>query len=200
MTPAGRGRAAPAERGPRRAAGHGGTPCGGSAHRPDSLRLMTAPLFSGRARRSVAALGAVSAGLLLLSACDKPTPLATVTVGTTTVSAEAACNDGKELSMDKVQECLTNLKDAKAVEYARGDTLRLGVEPEVVEDGKKWQAVLDGQPITEPSSNTYRSFPGADVFATGGQGEAPTSKKLAFVQVGEDGKPLSVWSFNLKLK
>ncbi|MGP3687703.1 DUF2771 domain-containing protein [Streptomyces sp. IBSNAI002] len=162
---------------------------------------MTAPLFSGRARRSVAALGAVSAGLLLLSACDKPTPLATVTVGTSSVSAEAACHGGAEpLSMDKVQDCLTNLKDAKTVEYARGDTLRLGVEPDVVEDGKKWQAVLDGQPITEPSSNTYRSFPGADVFATGGQGEAPASKKLAFVQVGEDGKPLSVWTFNLKLK
>ncbi|MEU9374805.1 DUF2771 domain-containing protein [Streptomyces sp. NPDC048255] len=161
---------------------------------------MTAPLFSGRARRSVAALGAVSAGLLLLSACDKPTPLATVTVGTSSVSAESACHDATELSTDKVQECLTNLKDAKSVDYARGDTLRLGVEPDVVEDGKKWQAVLDGQPITEPSSNTYRSFPGADVFATGGQGEAPSSKKLAIVQVAEDGKPLAVWSFNLKLK
>ncbi|MEU9110171.1 DUF2771 domain-containing protein [Streptomyces xanthophaeus] len=161
---------------------------------------MTAPLFSGRARRSVAALGAVSAGLLLLSACDKPTPLATVTVGTSSVSAESACHDGTELSTDKVQECLSGLKNAKTIDYARGDTLRLGVEPEVVEDGKKWQAVLDGQPITEPSSNTYRSFPGADVFATGGQGEAPASKKLAIVQVAEDGKPLSVWSFNLKLK
>ncbi|MFE2170022.1 DUF2771 domain-containing protein [Streptomyces sp. NPDC059447] len=162
---------------------------------------MTAPLFSGRARRSVAALGAVSAGLLLLSACDKPTPLATVTVGTSSVSAEAACHSGGEpLSMDKVQECLTGLKDAKTIEYGRGDTLRLGVEPEVVADGKKWSAILDGQPITEPSSNTYRSFPGADVFATGGQGEAPSSKKLAFLQTGEDGKPLAVWTFNLKLK
>ncbi|MFD3545294.1 DUF2771 domain-containing protein [Streptomyces sp. NPDC058655] len=160
---------------------------------------MTAPLFSGRARRSVAALGAVSAGLLLLSACDKPTPLATVTVGTASVSAEAACHDGTELSMEKVQGCLTDLKDAKTVEYRRGDTLRLGVEPEVVEGGKQWQAVLDGQPITEPSSNTYRSFPGADVFATGGEGTAPESKKLSFVQVSEEGKPLAVWAFNLKL-
>ncbi|MEU3723952.1 DUF2771 domain-containing protein [Streptomyces sp. NPDC031705] len=164
---------------------------------------MTAPLFPGRARRSVAALGAVSAGLLLLSACanDKPTPLATVTVGSTSVSAESECRaDGKDLSMDRVQECLTDLKDAKTIDYGRGDTLRLGVEPEIVEDGKKWQAVLDGQPITEPSANTYRSFQGADVFATGGQGEAPQSKMLGFVQVGEDGKPLAVWSFKLKLK
>ncbi|MEU8775056.1 DUF2771 domain-containing protein [Streptomyces sp. NPDC048606] len=163
---------------------------------------MTAPLFPGRARRSVAALGAVSAGLLLLSACDKPTPLATVTVGSSSVSSEAECRPeaGKDLAMDRLQECLTGLKDAKTVEYGRGDTLRLGVEPDVVEDGKKWQAVLDGQPITEPSSNTYRSFQGADVFATGGQGEAPASKMLGFVQVGADGKPLAVWSFKLKLK
>ncbi|MFE2289124.1 DUF2771 domain-containing protein [Streptomyces sp. NPDC059443] len=162
---------------------------------------MTAPLFSGRARRSVAALGAVSAGLLLLSACDKPTPLATVTVGSSSVSAQAACvGDGKELTTDKVQECFSEAKDAKSIEYARGDTLRLGVEPDVVKDGKKWQAVLDGQPITEPSANTYRSFPGADVFSTGGQGEAPASKKLNIVQVGEDGKPLAVWAFTLKLK
>ncbi|WP_329381254.1 DUF2771 domain-containing protein [Streptomyces sp. NBC_01351] len=162
---------------------------------------MTAPLFSGRARRSVAALGAVSAGLLLLSACDKPTPLATVTVGTSSVSAESECHSAKEpLSIERVQECVTDLKDAKTIEYGRGDTLRLGVEPDVVEDGKRWSAILDGQPITEPSSNTYRSFPGADVFATGGQGEAPTSKKLAILQIAEDGKPLAVWSFNLKLK
>jgi hypothetical protein len=163
---------------------------------------MTAPLISGRGRRSVAALGAVSAGLLLLSACDKPTPLATVTVGTSSVSTEAAsgCSDAKELSLDKVQECITELKDAKTIDYGRGDTLRLGVEPEVVEDGKRWQAVLDGSPITEPSANTYRSFPGADIFATGGQGEAPSSKKLSIVQIGADGKPLAVWAFHVKLK
>ncbi len=161
---------------------------------------MTAPLISGKGRRSVAALGAVSAGLLLLSACDKPTPLATVTVGSSSVSVEAACSDENELSMDKVQECLTEMKDAKTIDYGRGDTLRLGVEPDVVEDGKRWQAVLDGQPITEPSSNTYRSFPGADIFATGGQGEAPSSKKLNIVQVAADGKPLAVWAFNVKLK
>ncbi|MEU6867469.1 DUF2771 domain-containing protein [Streptomyces sp. NPDC046876] len=161
---------------------------------------MTAPLISGKGRRSVAALGAVSAGLLLLSACDKPTPLATVTVGSSSVSAEAACSDEQELSMDKVQECLTDIKNAKTIDYGRGDTLRLGVEPDVVEGGKRWQAVLDGQPITEPSANTYRSFPGADIFATGGQGEAPSSKKLNIVQVGADGKPLAVWAFNVKLK
>ncbi|GHB42945.1 lipoprotein [Streptomyces cirratus] len=165
---------------------------------------MTAPLIPGRARRSVAALGAVSAGLLLVSACDnaKPTPLTTVTIGSSTVSSQAACRPakGEDLSIEKVQACLANVKDAKTIEYGRGDTLRLGVEPAVVEDDKKWQAVLDGQPITEPSANTYRSFAGADVFATGGQGEAPASKMLGFVQVGPDGKPLAVWTYKVKLK
>ncbi|MER7758798.1 DUF2771 domain-containing protein [Streptomyces sp. NPDC097619] len=164
---------------------------------------MTAQLFSGRGRRSVAALGAVSAGLLLLSACDKPTPLATVTVGSSSVSSEAACTKDKnadQLPAEKVQECINSLKAAKSIEYARGDTLRLGIEPTALEHGNQWQAVLDGQPITEPSDNTYRSFPGADVFATGGQGQAPESKKLAFVQLSKDGKPLSIWSFTLKLK
>ncbi|HBF81590.1 MAG TPA: DUF2771 domain-containing protein, partial [Streptomyces sp.] len=42
---------------------------------------MTVAFFSGKGRRIGVALGAVSAGLLVLSACDKPTPLATVTVG-----------------------------------------------------------------------------------------------------------------------
>ncbi|MEV7615829.1 DUF2771 domain-containing protein [Streptomyces sp. NPDC089799] len=163
---------------------------------------MTAPLISGRARRSVAALGAVSAGLLVLSACDKPTPLATVTVGTSSVSTEALCAGakGKDLPLERVQECLTDVKGAKTIEYGRGDTLRLGVEPDVVEDGKRWQAVLDGQPIIDPSSNTYRSFPNVDIFATGGQGEAPASRRLSIVQLSEDSKPLAVWSYQLKLK
>ncbi|MER5935412.1 DUF2771 domain-containing protein [Streptomyces sp. NPDC002054] len=164
---------------------------------------MTAPLIPGRARRSVAALGAVSAGLLLLSACDKPTPLATVTVGSSSVSTEAACRPAKgekDMPIDEVQKCLADIKKAKTIEYGRGDTLRLGVEPEIVEHGSTWQPVLDGQPITDQSGNTYRSFPNVDIFATGGQGETPASKLLNIVQFTKDGKPQAVWSYNLKLK
>ena len=59
---------------------------------------MTVPFFSGKSRRIGVALGAVSAGLLVLSACDKPTPLATVTVGDNSVHTEASCyNDGNAL-------------------------------------------------------------------------------------------------------
>ncbi|MGW3730118.1 DUF2771 domain-containing protein, partial [Streptomyces sp. NPDC000851] len=38
-----------------------------------------------RRRRAVAAAGAVSAGLLVLSACDKPSPMSTITVGSSSV-------------------------------------------------------------------------------------------------------------------
>ena len=41
-------------------------------------------------RRAAATIGAISLGLVALTACDKPTAQATVTVGTRTVTAEAA--------------------------------------------------------------------------------------------------------------
>ncbi|GAA0627207.1 DUF2771 domain-containing protein [Streptomyces crystallinus] len=160
---------------------------------------MTASFTSGKARRAGIALGAVSVGLLVLSACDKPTPLATVTVGTTSVNAEAACRgDGKPLTDEKLTTCLSNVKTSKTIKYSPGSTLRLGVDPDVVEHGDKWVAVLDGNPITEPSNKTYRSFPNADVFATGGQGAAPKTKKINIIQVNDANKPKSVWSFTLK--
>ncbi|MEV6649112.1 DUF2771 domain-containing protein [Streptomyces sp. NPDC051219] len=165
---------------------------------------MTAPLFSGKGRRTAAALGAVSAGLLVLSACDKPTPLATVTVGTTTVTSEAACHsgDGKGLSNEKLQECIEGLKTSKTVKYSPGTTLRIGVEPEVVEDGRKWIAALDGQPITDQSNKTYRSFPGVDFFGTGGQGAPAKSRKISIIQFSDKGaskgKAEAVWNFKLE--
>ncbi|MGW0731313.1 DUF2771 domain-containing protein [Streptomyces sp. NPDC002851] len=163
---------------------------------------MTSLRMTAKGRRTAAALGVASAGLLVLTACgEKPTPLATVTIGTSTVSAEASCEpegDAKALSQNQLQKCLQSAKST-SVNYAAGDTLRLGVEPEVVEGGKKWIAALDGNPITEPSNKTYRSFPNQDVFATGGQGEVQKSKKVNIIQVNESGTPSAVWSFKLKL-
>lgn len=162
---------------------------------------MTSLRMTAKSRRTAAALAAASAGLLALSACEKPTALATVTVGSSSVSAEASCKpegEAKALSEKQLQKCFTGAK-AKSVNYASGDTLRLGVDPEVVEDGKKWIAALDGNPITEPSGNTYRSFPNQDVFATGGQGAVQSAKKVSIIQVNESGTPSAVWSFKLKL-
>ncbi|MFE0201307.1 DUF2771 domain-containing protein, partial [[Kitasatospora] papulosa] len=91
---------------------------------------MTVAFLSGKRRRAAAALGAVSAGLLVLSACDKPTPLATVTVGTTSVHTEAACyNDGRAIKESQIQDCL-NEKAEKSITVAPDDKIRFGVDPE----------------------------------------------------------------------
>ncbi|MDH2389644.1 DUF2771 domain-containing protein [Streptomyces sp. HNM0663] len=161
---------------------------------------MTVAFFSGKRRRAAAALGAVSAGLLTLSACDKPTPLATMTVGSSSVSSEATCKgDGKAIPTDEIEECLADIESAKTLGYERGATLRLGVEPEVVEDGKKWVVTLDGNPITEASDQTYRSFPNADVFSTGGTGAPAKTKTIGIIQFNEKDQPLSIWTFKLDL-
>jgi len=39
-------------------------------------------------RRAATTIGAIGLGLVALTACDKPTPMATVTVGTKSVTAE----------------------------------------------------------------------------------------------------------------
>jgi hypothetical protein len=151
---------------------------------------------SGRGRRIGAALGAVSAGLLVLSACDKPTPLATVTVGTDSVHTEAACyEDGKALSDAKVAECV-EMTAEKSIDMATGDTLRLGTDPEIADTG--WVLYMNGAPaISDPFKKTYRSFTGIDLFASQTGGEAAQSVKLSIIEMDQDQKIKGVWNFEI---
>lgn len=93
---------------------------------------MTAALFSrGKGRRAATAACAVSLGLVALSACDKPTPLATVTVGSETVTAEASdgCyGDGKDLSSAKFKACLSAKPD-KTIKVTPGTRCGSGWTP-----------------------------------------------------------------------
>ena len=60
-------------------------------------------------RRAATTIGAISLGLVALTACDKPTPLATVTVGTRSVTAEAVDKcyaHGKKLPTTIFRACL----------------------------------------------------------------------------------------------
>ncbi|MFJ4920974.1 DUF2771 domain-containing protein [Streptomyces sp. NPDC088725] len=161
---------------------------------------MTVAFFPGRARRAGVVLGAVSAGLLVLSACDKPTPLATVTVGSDSVNTEAACyNDGKPLKDSDAQPCL-NKKATKTIKSASDDTVRIGVDPELADHG--WAIFLDGRPIDpDLTKSTYRSEDGGLFFApnqTTGQ-PAPAKQQLSILQV--DGQKLAgVWNFTLEKK
>ncbi|MWA11896.1 DUF2771 domain-containing protein [Streptomyces sp. BA2] len=152
---------------------------------------------SARRRRSVAALGAVSAGLLVLSACDKPTPLATITVGSNSVNSEASCyNDGEELKQSQLQGCLKDT-DVKSIKVDPDEKVRFGVDPEVAEKG--WTLLMNGQPLTEASKKTYVVIPGSVFFNQQyGGGANSTTVSLLEGGKGSSAKATGLWSFKLK--
>ncbi|MFC8534476.1 DUF2771 domain-containing protein [Streptomyces sp. NPDC057249] len=159
---------------------------------------MTVAFFSGKGRRIGVALGAVSAGLLVLSACDKPTPLATVTVGDNSVSAEAVCyDDGKALKNSEAEKCL-NKEAEKTVEVAMSDTVHFGVDPEIADNG--WTLFIEGQRgEPEPFKKTYRSISGSAFFSSQSQSGEPAPKETQISIVETKGaKVIGIWSFKLK--
>lgn len=155
---------------------------------------MTSQRFVARHRRAVAAVGAVGAGLLVLSACDKPTPLATVTVDRNSVNSEANCyNDGDPLKPTALQGCLKD-KDAKSIKVDPDATVRFGVDPEIADKG--WTLLMNGQPLTDSSKKTYRTVPGSVFFNQqyGASGSATTVTILS----GGNSKAYGLWSFKLE--
>ncbi|MEU3184546.1 DUF2771 domain-containing protein [Streptomyces sp. NPDC006923] len=156
---------------------------------------MTVAFFSGRARRAGVALGAVSAGLLVLAACDKPTPLATVTVGGDSINTEASCyDDGKAIPETDIQPCL-NKKADKTIEIGMDDKVRFGVDPEIADNG--WTLFINGQQAEqEPYKKTYRTIPG-NAFFTSQTGETTSDTQVSIVETS--GKKLTgIWHFEFK--
>lgn len=146
-----------------------------------------------RRRRAVAAAGAVSAGLLVLSACDKPTPIATITVGSTSVSSETNCyNDGDTVSTETLKGCLKD-PDIKSIKVDPDETVRFGVDPKIADNG--WTILLNGQPLTDSSTKTYRTIPGSVFFNA--QYGAQGSSSLVSIKEG-DNSVKGLWSFKLK--
>lgn len=153
-------------------------------------------LGRGKRRRAAAAVGAVALGLVALTACDKPTPLATVTVGSTTVTSEAACyDDGNALGNEKVASCLKE-SAGETVKASMEDKLRFGVDPKIADEG--WTIFINGQPAEqEPNKKTYRTIP-ASAFFAGGQGGGATAKTQVSIVEVSTGKALGVWNFNIE--
>lgn len=151
-----------------------------------------------RRRRAIAAAGAVSAGLLVLSACDKPTPLSTVTVGRSSVSSEATCGgESKNLNTTDLAKCLKD-SDIKSIKVDPDETVRFGVDPKIAD--KRWTILMNGQPLTEDSDKTYRTIPGSVFFNQ--QYGATGNSTLVSIKAG-DGKKngtgvTGLWSFKLK--
>lgn len=148
---------------------------------------------SRRRLRTASALGAVCIGLLALSACQKPTPLTTVTVNGDSVHTQAVCyNDGKALPNDKLKGCLGKKPDV-SLKVAQGDRVRIGVEPDVAHNG--W--VLYGSQQQEAFTTTYQSFSG-DAFFQSSQGGAPSKSAQLTVLELKDSHVIGVWVVKLK--
>ncbi|MDH6628895.1 hypothetical protein M2271_006730 [Streptomyces sp. LBL] len=159
---------------------------------------MTTMQSAVRRRRAVAAAGAVTAGLLVLSACDKPTPRATVTVGGDSVSAEAKCyDDGDNLGREKATKCALK-KASDAIEVPQGETLRIGVDPEIADTG--WALWINGQQATSVFKKTYYAFQGVDLFADQQGQAAPKTLYISVVQQNKAAQSTEfkgVWNFKL---
>jgi hypothetical protein len=152
---------------------------------------MTSLQSAVRRRRAVAAVGAVSAGLLALSACDKPTPIATITVGGDSVHSEATCyNDGNALKTTDLAKCL---KSDKTLEVDPDETVRFGVDPDIADNG--WTILMNGQPLVESTKKTYRTIPGSVFF----NAQYGASGDSTWVSVKEGDKDVTgLWSFKLR--
>ncbi|MEU9351705.1 DUF2771 domain-containing protein [Streptomyces griseoloalbus] len=148
---------------------------------------------AARRRRAVAAVGAVSAGLLVLAACDKPTSMATITVGSSSVSSEATCGgEGEALKAADLNACLKD-KGIDEISVDPTENVRFGVDPDIADHG--WTILMNGQPLVESSKKTYQVIPGSVFFNAqyGAQGDST----LVSIKEGEE-ETSGLWSFRLK--
>lgn len=155
--------------------------------------------ISRRRMRSATAIGAACLGLLAVSGCQKPSPLVTATVGSETVTAEAACyDDGRTLPDDEAKKCLAE-KPEKTVRIGPGDKLRLGVEPDTAESG--WLFIVNNRTaLPGTSKKTYHSFNGDSLFQEQTKSGQPTTKKTVRASVVQmkDGEFKGVWHLTFK--
>lgn len=149
-------------------------------------------------RRCAVAAGAAALGLFALTACSKPTPLATVTVGETSVHTEASCyRDGDRLSQQDLQACLDK-SGGKTVRIKSFDNFHLGVDPAIADKG--WFLVAGGQK-TDVMKDTYRTFGGAQLFRNSETGKTAKTATLDVLETadGSTDKVVGVWQFKLEL-
>lgn len=152
-------------------------------------------------RRSAAAVGAVALGLFALSACTKPTPLATVTVGQDSVHSEASCYDnGKPLSQDTFKTCV-NKTPEHTVKVHATDKLHLGVDPAIANKG--W-VVFSGstQRTGVINKQTYYTFPDAgSLFVDSSTGQSSKTVELNLLETGaQNSGTAGVWKVKLELE
>jgi hypothetical protein len=148
-------------------------------------------------RRRAAALGAVSLGLFALAACDKPTPLATVTVGNTSVHTEAASgcyNDGGKISQKQFVSCLQG-KATQQITVPAGEEVRIGIDPAIADKG--WILAVGPSAKSELLKSTYRSFNGEQFFTDAQTGQTTNSVTLNVIETTGKQDYLGTWQIKL---
>lgn len=162
-------------------------------------------LSPGRIRRSVRtafAVGAATCAVVGLSGCDKPNPVATLTIGSNSVHSDETCdNDGKKLGEKQLQACAKEVK-SKSVSFSPNDVLRFGVDPEVAEKG--WEVlttITDPQsgeqrpaPLVEYTKKTYATTQGLQLSSLADKSE------VAVVERAKNGDTYRIWNFTLDKK
>jgi hypothetical protein len=142
------------------------------------------------------ALGAVCASLAVLCACQKPTPLVTVTSGRDSVHSQTACyDDGRRVPVSRLRTCLRG-RHFTALKVDPDALVHFGVDPVIADRG--WTILLNGRPLTDRSHNTYRTVP-AGVFFSRSLGATGRST-LASVLEGNGTRLTGLWSFTLQRK
>jgi len=117
-------------------------------------------------RRTATVFGALALGLLTLTACDKPTAQATVTVGTKSVQAEAVHGcyaKGKVLPQEIFVQCLQGAPKHH-ITVPVGDKVRIGVDPSIGDKG--WLIAADTTLVTNEvlQDKTYWDLDSAALF------------------------------------
>lgn len=129
--------------------------------------------------------------LLVLSACTKPLPGATVQSGTKSVHAQALCWN---LDQNKLRDCLTSLAtnpnlSGTALRVGASANVGISVDPKATEFG--WQALLNGTSlVATPISSTYYRFSlPKDIIGS--------ENNLEIVALGPQNSVRGVWLFKL---
>ena len=123
--------------------------------------------------------------------------MATVTVGKSSMSSEAECyKDGKNLGPEEATKC-TLKKASGSIRVPQGETLRIGVDPEIADEG--WALWINGQQVTPAYKKTYYSFQGVDLFADQQGQAAPKTLYINIVEQNKSGsQSKGVWNFKLE--
>jgi hypothetical protein len=117
-------------------------------------------------RRAATALGAISLGLIALTACDKPTAQATVAVGSKSVTAEATSKcyaKGVKLPQEIFAACL-QAKPKHHITVPVGDKVHIGVDPSIAKKG--WLIVQNTSLANDEvlKDKTYFTVDSAQLF------------------------------------